>query len=189
MKELTTNAYFKDDEAEEGKSRKQIKGEDVFVAFMGKVINESSEKLDEYFAVFMQDWIASKAMRDIGWVNGVSKFIQQLEGFVEDLPILPKLFGEKVVVPLMKAGQISLRDIKWAPTDEEDKEFLYNVTGHYRVAALILEYQFTQLGEEQIKSGFKKEAGEEFAFFKKKLSEAGDGDALIEHIKSDIKSD
>ena len=86
-------------------------------------------------------------MKPIAWQNGVSCFIQQLEGLVEDLPILPKLFGEKVMVPLMKAKQLNLSNIKWIPADEEDKEMMFNVKGHYKLAAYILEYQFTQIGE------------------------------------------
>ena len=156
---------------------------------MNKVINETSENLTEYFAVFMQDWISSRTIKDIGWQNGVSNFIQQLEAGAGDLPILPKLFGQCVVVPLMKSKALSLSDIKWLPPDEDDKEFMYDVTGQYRVAAFILEYQFTQLGEEQIKANFKKEAGEDFAYLKKKLTEAEDQANLIQLIKAEIKSD
>ena len=52
------------------------------------------------------------------------------------------------MVPLMKAKALSLSDIKWLPSDEDEKDFMFDVTGQYRVAAFILEYQFTQLGEE-----------------------------------------
>lgn len=88
----------------------------------------------------------------------------------------------------MKAKQLSLSDLKWVPTDEEDKELLFNVQGHYRIAAFILEYQFTQMGEEQIKSSFKKDAGDEFNFLKAKLAEAGDQEALKETIETEMKS-
>ena len=33
-------------------------------------------------------------------------------------------------------------------SDEEDREMMFNVKGHYIIAAHILAYQFTQLGEE-----------------------------------------
>ena len=79
----------------------------------------------------------------------------------------------------MKAKQLSLSDIKWLPAEEEDKEFLYNVKGHYRIAAFILDYQFTQLGEEQVKAGFKKDCAVEFTFLKGKIAAAGDGEADI----------
>lgn len=88
----------------------------------------------------------------------------------------------------MKAKLLSLSDLKWVPTDEEDKEFLFNVQGHYRIAAFILQYQFTQMGEEQIKSGFKKDAGEDFAFLKEKLAAAEDQENLVEQIRTEIKS-
>ena len=74
------------------------------------------------------------------WTNGVSNLIQQLEGFAEDLPIFPGLLGEKVVVPLMKAKMLTLGDIKWLPSDEEDKELMYSVKGHFLIAAHILAY-------------------------------------------------
>ena len=83
-------------------------------------------------------------------------------------------------MPLLKAKMLSLSDIRWLPTDEDDKEYLYNVKGHYRIAAFILDYQFTQVGEEQIKSGFKKDTGEEFTFLKQKLVEEGEMEQLKE---------
>ena len=87
-------------------------------------------------------------MVKLAWTNGVSNLIQQLEGLIEDLPIFPGLIGEKIVVPLMKAKLLTLNDIKWLPSDEEDRELMFNVKGHYIIAAHILAYQFTQLGEE-----------------------------------------
>lgn len=56
---------------------------------------------------------------------------------------------------------------------------MFNVKGHYRIAAFILEYQFTQIGEEQVKSGFKKDCGEDFTFLKGKIEEAGEDEADI----------
>ena len=88
----------------------------------------------------------------------------------------------------MKAKQLNLGDIKWLPTDEEEKEYLYNVKGHYRIAAFILDYQFTQLGDEQIKNSFKKDAGEDFAFLNGKLKEEGEEDVLRDSIRTEIKS-
>ena len=38
---------------------------------------------------------------------------------------------------------LNLREIKWVPVDEEEKEFMFNVKGHYIIAAHILAYQFT----------------------------------------------
>ena len=61
---------------------------------------------------------------------------------------MPGLFGEKIVVQLLKGKFLNLSDIKWLPSDEEDKELMYNVKGHYVIAAHILAYQFTQLGED-----------------------------------------
>ena len=56
------------------------------------------------------------------------------------MPIFPGLLGEKVVVPLMKAKMLTLGDIKWLPSDEEDKELMYSVKGHFLIAAHILAY-------------------------------------------------
>lgn len=65
---------------------------------------------------------------------------------------------------------------------------LFNVQGHYRIAAFILQYQFAEMGEVQIKNGFKKDAGEEFGFLKTKLAESEDQEVLKETIKGEIKS-
>ena len=56
MNELTDNTLLKKEE-DEGEKQKPIKGEDVFVQFMIKVINETSANLDEYFSLFIQDWL------------------------------------------------------------------------------------------------------------------------------------
>ena len=79
---------------------------------------------------------------------------------------MPGLFGEKIVVQLLKGKFLNLSDIKWLPSDEEDKELMYNVKGHYVIAAHILAYQFTQLGEDQVRANFKKDAGKDFEFLK-----------------------
>ena len=133
---------------------------------MTKVINKSKSNLEEHLQPFISDWIASGSMPTKAWPGGVSLLIQQLEGFTEDLPILPGLFGEKIVVQLLKGKFLNLSDIKWLPSDEEDKELMYNVKGHYVIAAHILAYQFTQLGEDQVRANFKKDAGKDFEFLK-----------------------
>ena len=99
MDELTRNGVLA---SEDGKQQ-QIRGDDVFINFMTKVINESKSNLEEYLQSFIQDWISSGTMNKASWTGGVSALIQQLEGFAEDLPILPGLFGEKIVVLLLKA--------------------------------------------------------------------------------------
>lgn len=83
---------------------------------------------------------------------------------------------------------LTLGDIKWLPSDEEDKELMYSVKGHFLIAAHILAYQFTQLGEEQVKNNFKKDTQKEFSFLKQKLEESEEKDDLLEQLREEIKS-
>ena len=61
------------------------------------------------------------------------------------MPMLPKLLAKQVIVPLMKANLLDFFDIKYIPTDETDKEYIFNVYPHFRLAAFLLEYQLTQV--------------------------------------------
>ena len=74
--------------------------------------------------------------------SGVSKFVKELSDFTSDCHQLPHWFTNSVLMPLVEAKRVNLKDVKWL----QDAEDIYSLGGHYQMLAYMLKYKEQQLG-------------------------------------------
>lgn len=82
--------------------------------------------------------IKSKMVPASAFAPGVSRFAQILCSLVADVPALPKLFTQGVLIPCINAGVVQLKQMKWqGPPEDPDDDFI-EVEGHYIVMAHVI---------------------------------------------------
>jgi hypothetical protein len=69
------------------------------------------EQLDKFIIALAE----SKIISNKSFTGGVSKFAQMIPGLAADIPYLCKLFSRCVVMPLMNAQVLSMKEIRWTP--------------------------------------------------------------------------
>jgi len=65
---------------------------------------------------------------------------------VADVPALPKLFANYVLLPLINNKMLELKQIKWNKEMTEEEDYL-EVEGHYKVMAHVMRKQLTAMSE------------------------------------------
>ena len=78
----------------------------------------------------------SKCAKTESWKYAVRRCISECENYVADLAGLPEWLSNGLIVPLLDQDIILLKDLTWF--NEEEKEDLFDVTGQFKLAALIL---------------------------------------------------
>ena len=66
----------------------------------------------------------------------MDKCISECDKYAADLAHLPEWLSNGLIMPLMDQGIVKVTDLKWF--NEYDREDLLDVTGQFKVAALIL---------------------------------------------------
>lgn len=84
----------------------------------------------------MDQLFSGNAFPKESWKFVVTQSIADLENYGCDLPKLPMWLCDGLINPLLRKGTIQLTDLVWYK--EEEKDELFDVTGQFKVAALIL---------------------------------------------------
>ena len=103
---------------------------------MAKMIDMDLPALKDHFAAFMDQWFEARCFEPSSWKFVVKKTICDLENYTSDLPDLPQWLANGMIAPLLRKNAIQLTDLQWF--NEEDKEDLFDVSGQYKVAALLI---------------------------------------------------
>jgi len=87
-------------------------------------------------ATFFHELIKSNTIPKSAWNTAVSKYVQILPSLVCDVPHLPKLFANMVLIPLVDAKLIEVKNINWLATPgEEDEDDYIESEGNFKVMA------------------------------------------------------
>lgn len=97
-------------------------------------------------------WFDSRCFENSSWKFVVKKSIVDLENYTSDLPNLPIWLCNGLIGPLLRKGTIEVKDLTWF--NEEDKDDLFDVTGQYKVAALLIADSKKDKSADQIKQAW-----------------------------------
>jgi hypothetical protein len=111
--------------------------------------------LAKHMTGFFTEMIKSKMVPVGAFVGGVSRFLQILCGLVADVPALPKLFTNGVLMPCINAQAFKFSQIKWQAPPQEGEEDYLEVEGHYIVMANVIVDQCKGMSIEDKKKWFK----------------------------------
>lgn len=100
------------------------------------MVDMEKDVIEANFKPFMEAWLESRCFEQSSWKFVVKKVICDLENNISDLPEIPVWLCNGLLCPLLRNGQIQMSDLQWF--NEEDKDDLFDVTGQYKVAALII---------------------------------------------------
>jgi len=132
VKDLLTSGTVKQEDGE----TKKLRAEDIFTHLIAKMMDMDARVIEANFKAFMEAWFESRCFEQANWKFVVRRTIVDLENYTSDLPELPKWLCSGLVCPLLRRGFISIADLQWY--NEEDKDELYDVTGQFKVAALLI---------------------------------------------------
>lgn len=126
--------------------------EDILYFFLEKVFDLNEEVLTAKLGLFITDMSLSKTINQKSINGGISRFAQILCGLVADVPALPKLFANYVLLPLMQNKMLELKQIKWnkemtKEDPEAEEEDYIEVEGHYKVMAHVMRKHLTGMSE------------------------------------------
>ena len=113
-----------------------MRADDLFSALLAKMIDMDLKQIDKHFKNFMNEIIAAKVFPQDSWKYVIAKSITDLENYGPDLPSLPNWLCDGLINPLLSKQTVQLSDIVWYK--EEEKDELFDCTGQFKVAALIL---------------------------------------------------
>jgi len=167
----------------------------ILFSLLTKIFDEDMQKVDNYFASYLDAIINKKIFitRDFG--EGISKFVQFMPEIVLDVPQIHQYLWKHVINPLNRKGQLKMRFIKWVadpkdkPVAEDEDDMMFDESNAmYKLMALILIDQ---------KKGDKAPSSwdEVFKFFddckwgkvvSDKLEKIDDPDTLWKEIKEEI---
>lgn len=103
------------------------------------------QKVENYFASYLDAIINKKIFitRDFG--EGISKFVQFMPEIVLDVPQIHQYLSKHVIDPLNRKGQLKMRFIKWVadakdkPVVEDEEDMMFDESNAmYKLMALIL---------------------------------------------------
>lgn len=118
----------------EGKA--QTSYEDIINHFLISVFDRKEEEIENHLPKFFQELIKSGIIPKGAWNTGISRFVQILPSLVCDVPHLPKLFANFVLISLVDAKLIDIKSINWLATDKGDDEDDYiESEGNFKVMA------------------------------------------------------
>jgi len=137
---------------QEGSAGKKVRADDVFSAFISKLIDMDQRSLEEHFVPFLAAWLKSRCIQNESWKFVVKRVIPELENYSSDLPKLPVWISHGLIIPLFRQNILTIGDLAWYV--EEEKEELYDVTNQFKVAALLLTFMATEcnMSVESLKS-------------------------------------
>lgn len=98
--------------------------------------------VEENIEAFFKAMMDSQCARNESWKYAVRRCISDCENYVGDLLHLPEWLSNGLIVPLMDQEIVKLSDLKWY--NEEEKDDLFDVTGQFKLAALILNAQLAK---------------------------------------------
>ena len=84
----------------------------------------------------MEAWFESRCFEAASWKFVVKRSIVEPENYTSELPSLPQWLCEGLIGPLLRKATIQVEDLQWY--NEEDKDELFDVTGQFKVAALLI---------------------------------------------------
>ena len=132
VKDLLTSGTVK---MEDGESKK-LRAEDIFTHLVAKMMDMDARVIEANFKAFMEAWFDSRCFEQSSWKFVVKRTVIDLENYTSDLPELPKWLCSGLICPLLRRGAIQISDLQWYK--EEDKDELFDVTGQFKVAALLM---------------------------------------------------
>lgn len=115
---------------------KKLRADDIFTHLLGKMVDMDGKVIKENFQAFMEAWFESRCFEQSSWKFVVKKIIVDLENYISDLPEIPVWLCQGLIIPLLRKNFIQLTDLQWY--NEEDKDELFDVSGQYKVAALLI---------------------------------------------------
>lgn len=150
VKDLLTSCTVKTEEGE----AKKLRAEDIFTNLIAKMMDMDARVIEANFKAFMEAWFDSRCFEQSSWKFVVKRTVIDLENYTSDLPDLPKWLCSGLICPLLRRGVIQIADLQWYK--EEDKDELFDVTGQFKVAALLIQdaRQEDQKTEEQVKQAW-----------------------------------
>lgn len=98
--------------------------------------------------------------------------IAELENMLADLPKLPNMVTDSVLIPLFRQNTLKLNDLSWY--NEEDKDLLFDVSGQFKIAALLLDFMLKECNKAQpmLKDEFKRDHDAAFKFLASVIDES-----------------
>ena len=119
---------------------------DLIFNLMTQVADHQPDFIEAYLPKFMWKLIKCYINSDYsrfwslkGYAEGISRFSQTILDY--DAPLLPRIFFQCVIKPLMKCSIIKVEDIKWLPTNIEN---IPSAKCHYALLFLFINYHIDQ---------------------------------------------
>ena len=135
---------------------------------------------------FLKDWIKSGVASPEGWKGAIKRCIPELENYTGDVVDLPVWLADGLVNPLLRDEKVSMGDLVWF--NEEEKDELFDVSGQFKLAALILKDQLKSgKSKADVKSAFESSSKDAFEFMKGLLDDSGDKETVVEFVTENVE--